>query len=1111
MESRFLVKVLVLTFLFQGMFGMGKVFSQVQDFEENFTIVNHPAEFLENWSANEVRSTAARVFQAAGEGLKGSKALAVQPISSFNGLIYYKTETKGKFEPKIAFFAKSGQNGTGSRPAEVEISFAKSPSGPFQNVTAIGSNQTFPNQNTEYQLFEISIPEDFQELSELVIKIEVKYGSGTGSSARFFMDDFGIFDGDEMIDPIQIQKALLSTPFSLEIILDREIKSISKEQVSIGPYQVDEILSHTDSSFVVFSNAVIENAKVPIILENIEDKDGRITDEIEFELDNSYIKMGSVSVERADQIAINFSQFFLPASVSQTSNFMVNGKNPLNVELLPNGFEVLLTLSEELPLNGIFQISISNLQNLKGTQNPEIDLRSLVYDDFVEEMVLIDNQTIRIKYHVSLSQKELDFEILERPEFTFETNFPAPKEIELKSNLPFEEGLTFTLILPARFTERGYPIPGSSRDFVWDMTPPSLVNIFPVSTNKILGVFSEPLDMVFASILSNYAISGSNPNSVVLLQNGNQALIEWGFDFELEKEYSLQIDGIADLNGNFLSNQSFNFLFDSPIKLNFKDLVINEIMPAPRSGNSLPNVEYVELFNPGERSIYLGGIQLANSKRKTTLSAFLLEPKGHIILLPRTSASQFANFGSVLGLASWPTLLNSGDQVKILDAENNVIDSLAYITATFGGSVFAQGGYSLEVVNPFLDCNISTNLKPSIDPKRGTPGRKNSVFEEIPDLIPLRFLQSKVTGEKTVVLVFSKILNQNFSPISFEFKPSISIQNIKMGGSPNELVLVFEQNIQEGVYYESTVSNLRDCTGNLFESDQKIFFVIPSAAQKGDLKVNEVLFNPRTGAPKFVEIYNSSQKYINLKDWKLANLDDENQVANRRVLFNEEFLIAPNSFLVFTTDSEKLKQEYPKSREERFVEFSSIPSYPISEGNVVFLSPDETLTEVLSYSDKMHHRLLKETKGISLERLSPFQPIDNPNNWHSASSTEGFATPGYQNSNVYEGNGKLGIEVDPKVFVPDAPGTQPYTTISYKSDQPGKLATIRIYGVDGTLVTELVQNAVWGNEGFYLWDGTQSNGAKVRPGIYIIWVEVFDLEGKVDQIKKTVVVGTKFQ
>jgi hypothetical protein len=1109
MEFRFFVKVLVLTFLFQGMFGLGKVFSQVQDFEESFVIANHPSEFLENWSANDLRSTAARVFQAAGEGLKGSKALAVQPISSFNGVIYFKTNTLGMADPKIAFFAKSKQSGTGTRPAMLEISFAKSPLGPFQNLIPIGSAETFPNLNTEYQLFEIPIPEDFQE-SELVIKIEVKYGSGTGSSARFFMDDFGLFEEDEVIDPVQIKSATMQSPYSLEVIMDREIKSLTKNQVSIGPNSVEELLFYTDSSFVVYANSVIENKNIPIIIENIEDKKGRIIPEIQFELDNANIKIGNIQIENARQMKVSFSHFFLPASVSQTSNLLINGKNPLNVELLPNGFELLLELSEELTLGKEVQISVSNIQKLSGTANPESDLKSFFYTDFVLDFFPVDNQTIHIQHAVPLAQEVLRFEIEDKPEFNFEISYPQPEAIDLKSNQPFEESLTYTMNLPPRKTDRGYPIPGSSRDFVWDITPPALVNVVTLSSKKIMAIFSEPLDLVFASVLSNYSILDRNPKSVLLQQNGTQAILEWDFDFETGKEYHFRVEGLADLNGNFLSSQSFPFLFATPPKLNFKDLVVNETMPAPRSGNTLPNVEYVELFNPGDRPIYLGGLQLANSKRKTTLPSFLLEPGKFVILTPRTSAPLFANYGQVLGLSNWPTLLNSGDQVKILDQNNLVIDSLAYTTATFGGSTFAQGGYSLEIVNPFLDCNIAANLRPSIDPKRGTPGKQNSVFEEVPDLIPLQFIKSTVTGEKTVVFAFSKILNQNTSQTSLEFQPSISIQSIKIGSNPNELVIEFEQAIQEGISYESKVSNLRDCTGNLFGSDQKVFFVIPSPAQLGDMVLNEVLFNPRTGAPKFVEIYNASQKYINLKDWKLANFNDEKLIANRRVLFSGEFILEPNSFLVFTTDSEKLKQEYPKSHQDRFIEFSSIPSYPISSGNVVFLNPEETISEVFSYTEKLHHRLLKETKGISLERLSPFQPIDNPDNWHSASSTEGFATPGYQNSNVFEGNGQLGIEVEPKVFVPDAPGTQPYTTISYKSDQAGKLATIRIYGIDGTMIRELCQNAVWGNEGFYLWDGTYSSGGKVRPGYYIIWVEVFDLQGKVNQIKKTVVVGTKF-
>jgi hypothetical protein len=1110
MATRFFVTFLFITFFSKGMFGCEKAFSQVQDFEKSFAILNHPEEFLENWSANEVRSTAARVFQATGEGLLGSKALAVQPISTFNGVLYFKTETQGMNEPKIAFFAKSKQNGTGTRPANVEISFALTITETFKNTIIIGNTQTFPNQNTEYQLFEIPIPEVFHDLAEVVVKIEVKYGVGTGSSARFFMDDFGIFEGDEMIDPVQIKRAKLSTPYSVEVVLDREIVSISNEQVSINSNKVEDVLFYTDSSFVVYFNSIIEKENIGILLENIQEKNGRITEVIEFEFDSSHIKVGNIQIENSDLLKLSFSQFYLPSSVSQTSHFLINGKNPLNVELLPNGYEVILKLSEELPLDKSFQISISNIQNISGKANPEPEQTNLFYMDFVKELVLIDNQSIEIVHRIPLKHENLKFEIEEKPDFSFEVNFPKQEVIELKSNQPLEESLTYTLKLPSRKTERGFPISGSSRDFVWDITPPVLVNIIPLSSREILAIFSEPLDRVFASVFSNYSILEQNPSSVSLQQNGTQALLKWNFDWEPGKEYIFEVNGLADLNGNFLITQSFPFLFVSPPKLNFKELVVNEIMPAPRSENVLPNVEYVELFNPGDRAIFLGGFQLANSKRKTTLPSYLLEPGKYVILTPRTSSALFANFGPVLGLTNWPTMLNSGDQVKILDPENRVIDSLAYTSATFGGSTFAQGGYSLEIVNPFLDCNIATNLKPSTDPKRGTPGKKNSVFEEVPDLIPLRFVKSAVIGEKTVVLTFSKILNQNTSQISFEFRPSISIRSIKIGSNPNELVLEFDQTIQEGIFFESGVSNLRDCTGNLFESDQKVFFVIPTSAQPGDLVLNEVLFNPRSGAPKFVEIYNTSQKYINLKDWKLANLNSDKDIANRRVLFNEEYILPPGSFLVFTTDSEKLKQEYPKSREDRFVEFSSIPSYPISSGNVVFLNPEESISDVFRYTEKMHHRLLKEPKGVSLERLSPFQPIDNPANWHSASSSVGFATPGYRNSNVFEGSGQIGIEVDPKVFVPDAPGTQPYTTISYQSDQPGKLATIRIYGIDGTLIRELCQNAVWGNQGFYLWDATNSSGAKVRPGYYVIWVEIFDLQGKVDQIRKTVVVGTKF-
>ncbi|WP_373522659.1 lamin tail domain-containing protein [Aquiflexum sp.] len=1112
MKPKFFVGVLLALSLLGCFLDLNNVFAQVQDFESSFDIVNHPEEFLTNWSANELRNTAARIFQASGEGRNGSKALGVQPISSFNGEIFVRISTVDLIEPKITFFAKTRQNGTGNRPAIVEVSFSKD----FQDFVSkiqVGSDSSFPNRNTEYRLYEIAIPDHFHELEKVILKIEVKYGPGTGSASRFFMDDFGIFNGDQLVDPIQVKSAALLDPFSVEVVLDRKVLEPSESQITLGKYLIEELIFYTDTSFVVVSSSMIQDEKIWLNLEGLQELDGRMTDEIEFEIDNSEIKIGEMLVITPDRISISFSQLFLPASVSQSSHFMIYGAPPKSIELSENGFAVFLDLGKELVLGESVVVEVHNVQNLQGNTMSETQRNSFIYSDFIETVFLESETKLIIVHEIDLDLNSIDiggFGVEENPEYGFSISFPEPNIIQLESNKAFPEGQVFTLQVGIRKSGRGYLIPGSKRDFVWDITPPEIVNVFPVNREKIVVVFSEPLDPVFAVIPSAYQINDKPPISVLLQPNPNQLILEWGFLFEEGVEYTLAIDGISDLNGNVTNNFVFSFGFSNPGKLSFKEIVINEVMPAPRAGNSLPNVEYVELFNTGTQPIYLGGLQLANSRRVTTIPSGILEPDQYIILAPRNQANQFNPYGQVLGLTNWPTLLNSADKVKLLDADNHVIDSLEYNAASYGSSSIASGGYSLEIVNPFIKCNLLNNLRPSSDPKRGTPGAVNSVFEETPDKTAPVFVKSQIIGDRRVVLSFSKTLSANIQSLSMEFQPFLNLIKISQGENSTDLILEFGQSLEPDVLYKVAIKGLRDCVGNLLDENSQVFFVIPSEAQLGDVVINEVLFNPRTGSPKFVEIYNSSSSYINLKDWKLANLNSDQDIANRRMLFNDDFVVAPFSFWVFTTDKEKLKAEYPKGKEGKFIDYSSLPSYPISSGNVVLLNPDESISEIFSYDDKMHHRLLKETKGVSLERISPQVSVEDQNNWYSASSSEGFATPGYRNSQIHDGFNGFGIEVSPEVFVPDAAGEQPYSSIKYKMDQSGMAGTIRIYSVNGLLVRELCQNAIWGNEGFYIWDGTDSGGKKVRSGYYVVWVEIFDLQGNVNQIKKTVVVGTKF-
>jgi hypothetical protein len=280
--------------------------------------------------------------------------------------------------------------------------------------------------------------------------------------------------------------------------------------------------------------------------------------------------------------------------------------------------------------------------------------------------------------------------------------------------------------------------------------------------------------------------------------------------------------------------------------------------------------------------------------------------------------------------------------------------------------------------------------------------------------------------------------------------------------------------------YEISVERLVDCTGAaLASASQKAAFIWPFEAGPGDVVINELLANPRSGAPRFVEIYNTTGKHLNLQDWKLANLNTAGEISNRRILFSQSFVFEPFEYVVFTTDLTRLKQEYPRGQEARFVELPSLPSYPIAGGNVVLLNKDESVQEVFTYSDNMHHRLLRDSRGVSLERLNPLTDSQNPSNWQSASSSSGFATPGFRNSHTFAfADNQEVISIYPEIFVPEAPGEQGFCTISYQLAQSGMVGSIHIYGVDGRRVKEICQNAIWGYQGWYVWEGVDDRGEK---------------------------------
>jgi hypothetical protein len=79
-----------------------------------------------------------------------------------------------------------------------------------------------------------------------------------------------------------------------------------------------------------------------------------------------------------------------------------------------------------------------------------------------------------------------------------------------------------------------------------------------------------------------------------------------------------------------------------------------------------------------------------------------------------------------------------------------------------------------------------------------------------------------------------------------------------------------------------------------------------------------------------------------------------------------------------------------------------LPSFPDDQGSVLLLDAQGKELDMFSYKDDYHFPLLSNREGVSLERIDPASPSQNPANWHSASTDAGYGTPGYVNSQFHQ-------------------------------------------------------------------------------------------------------------
>ena len=650
-------------------------------------------------------------------------------------------------------------------------------------------------------------------------------------------------------------------------------------------------------------------------------------------------------------------------------------------------------------------------------------------------------------------------------------------------------------------------------DFEVRDAPMLLNRVEAIGENKIRVQFSRNAEANSAQEPAHYRLNhgirviratpdASNPSRVQLLLDGS---------LSDQLLYTLTVDGVKDTEGNsLLPGSSTQFRYQIPVRYN--EIVITEIFAdeSPRIG--LPDAEYVEIYNRTNRPISLHRFRLTDDGGSGMFPDSLILPKEYIILCRNTSVPKFASFGKVIGLPNF-SLNNAGETLSLRNAVGQLICSVTYSDTWYRNAVKKEGGWSLEMIDPENACGEEGNWTASENLSGGTPGKVNSVAAPRPDLTPPQVLRVEVRGVDQLSVIFNEKLDSlsAINPSSYQLDPGIAVSNVVLDSPGFRRVhLSLNTSLQPKTAYRLRLNGLTDCAGNLIPGTTQTLVVLPQPGDSADIVLNEVLFNPRSGGVDFVEIYNRSDKYVSLKDWRLANVSAE-VIANARLITTENRVLAPGQYLALTTNAAALKSHYPKSDPEKFLLMTSLPSYPDEEGTVILLNHDQRLVDRFDYSEDFHFPLIKDKNGVSLERISFDSKANDSEGWRSAASTEDYATPGYRNSQFLPPTANPGgIVVEPRVFTPDEDGLNDFTTLSYAFSKGGQVASIRIFDARGREVKRLAQNQTLATEGYFRWDGTNDGGEKVRTGYYIIHVDLFDLNGKSEAFKEKVVVGARF-
>ncbi len=533
------------------------------------------------------------------------------------------------------------------------------------------------------------------------------------------------------------------------------------------------------------------------------------------------------------------------------------------------------------------------------------------------------------------------------------------------------------------------------REIVGDTTKPLVQSVSIVSPTQLDVLFSENIENVSAQTTANYPVNNGIGNPLSATVDGvNKRLVHLTFTNALVNatNYIIAINNVKDLAGNVMDVQSIPFSYFIPSKY---DVIINELMADPDPKVGLPAVEFVELHNRSAFAINVGGWKFSDASTTITLPSVTIPADSFAVIVRNDSAPLFQALGAItIGVNSLPSLNNDKDSLTLKDAANNVIHGVVYSDTWYADAVKKNGGYTLELINPQNLCLLdANNWIGSNDANGGTPGKRNSVWN-VNHGGTFAVTSAQLISANTVHIFFSQLLDSASAAnaSNYNFDNGLNVANAQIENSLNSVLLTLSQPVDSSLNYTLTVQNIANCGNAIIAApNNTATILIAQPAQYLDVLINEIMADPDpvVQLPNFeyLELYNHSNKAINLKDWKLGKPTTQTEAKFPDVV------MLPNTYLVVCGTSavaEFSNFTYP-------VGVTSFPSLTNSGDKIYLKNAEGNLIHYVEYSDTWYKSSVKKNGGWSLELMDVNNPCTNEGNWAESENQIG-GTPGVKNS-----------------------------------------------------------------------------------------------------------------